>query len=177
MSRLKAEKARRMELRRDIGNRKLPLPPPPRGSHPKYLVAHACFECRRSMKVVPRPADQSQPRCPECGAVAYWMGRTFRAPRRDNLEQWAKVMALYAHGFRFVGSGSHSDPPMPKRLREVEGFVRANPKHRCRVGDVDPRVLSAAHKAEAQPANQALQPTSRARRASNSTRGARPARG
>lgn len=146
-----------MELRRELGNRRLPSSPPPRRSHPEYLVAHACFACRRSMKVVPQPLDQPQPRCPECGAVAHWMGRTFRAPRRDDLEQWAKVIALYAHGFRFVGSGSHDGPALPKRLREVEEFVRANPSHRCRIGEVDVTLMH-PNQEITWPANQRMHP-------------------
>jgi hypothetical protein len=73
------------------------------------------------------------------------MGRSFRAPAHSNVEQWRKVQALYAHGFRFSSYRSYPDAPrLPERHREVAAFVAANPAHPFRVA----------------PPNQALQPTS-----------------
>ncbi|WP_293389165.1 hypothetical protein [Nevskia sp.] len=55
-----------------------------------------------------------------------------------NTEQWAKVQALYAHGFRFFSYRSYPDAPrLPERLREVPLFVAANPAHPFRVAPPD----------------------------------------
>jgi hypothetical protein len=69
------------------------------------------------------------------------MGRSFRAPASDDVEQWTKVQTLYALGFRFVGSGSHNGAPYPDRLRDVAAFVRDNGDHPLRRGDVIPELL------------------------------------
>jgi hypothetical protein len=61
------------------------------------------------------------------------MGRSFKAPPAKDTEQWAKVQALYAAGFRFFGYRSAEGPPLPDRLSEVEEFVRNNPSHPLRV--------------------------------------------
>jgi hypothetical protein len=56
------------------------------------------------------------------------MGKTFRAPRSSQAEQWKVVEALFQAGFRFMsGRGSHAE--LPTRLRDVEQFIRENPDH------------------------------------------------
>lgn len=124
------KKARRMAVRRSTSTRTEPMPRQPlRG--PEYLVAHACFGCRKSWKV---PADSSAG-CPGCGLVLHWMGRSFKAPKKSDTEQWAKVEALWSAGFRFGSYRSHPDAePLPKRLRDVEDFIRRNPDHPMRAG-------------------------------------------
>lgn len=124
------EKFRRMALRRDVGNR-LPSPPKSRTGNGGYLVAHACFSCRKSFKIAARPEPA---KCPNCGGVLHWMGRSFKAPAAKNEEQWAKVQALHQAGFRFFSYRSHDCPPLPARLVDVEDFIRNNPKHPFRVG-------------------------------------------
>src|SRR6476660_1589068 len=105
------EKERRMELRRAVGNREvLPLPDPRPVARTRYLVAHACFHCRKSFKVAFHP-DDSPAVCPTCRGPLHEMGRTFKAPRRNDAEQWAKVQLLYAHGFRFFSYRSFDAPP------------------------------------------------------------------
>jgi hypothetical protein len=69
------------------------------------------------------------------------MGRSFRAPRADNREQWLKVQLLFAYGFGFFGSGFHGGPPLPGRLREVQAFVGANLAHPLRVAAIDRELL------------------------------------
>ena len=98
---------------------------------PKYLIAHACFDCRKSFKVAPRQ-DLSAV-CPSCGGTIHEMGRSFKAPPTKDLEQWAKVQALFAAGFRFFSYRSTSGPSLPNRLADVEAFVRDNPAHPLRV--------------------------------------------
>jgi hypothetical protein len=62
------------------------------------------------------------------------MGRAFKVPRKSDEEQWAKVEALWNAGFRFI---SHSRwveaEAFPERLRDVEDFLRQNPRHPFRV--------------------------------------------
>ena len=98
---------------------------------PQYLISHACFECRKSFKIAPRP-DYSAA-CPNCGGKLLEMGRSFKAPPARNLEQWAKVQALYNAGFRFSSYRSKDAPPLPSKLSEVEAFIRDNPAHPLRV--------------------------------------------
>ena len=98
---------------------------------PQYLIAHACFDCRKSFKVAPRP--DSTATCPSCGGDLHEMGRSFKAPPAKDAEQWAKVQALYSAGFRFFSYRSTSGPPLPARLCEVEAFIQDNPAHPLRV--------------------------------------------
>ena len=104
----------------------------PRRPVPRYLIAHACFECRKSFKVSPRPDCSAV--CPSCGGTIFEMGRAFKAPASQDLEQWAKVEALYAAGFRFCSYRSTDAPPLPERLAEVESFIRNNQAHPLRRG-------------------------------------------
>ena len=124
--------AERMEIRRSVGNREVPgptVPPYHRGA--ECLWPHACFDCRKSWKLT----EESSAKCPECGGDLHWMGRAFKVPRKADTEQWAKVRALWVAGFRFFNShGSKGTyDPFPERLREVEDFVRRNPRHPFRV--------------------------------------------
>jgi len=107
---------------------------------PRRLMAYACFACRRSFK---RPKSSESSPCPLCGGTAYPMGRAFRVPPRSDAEQWLKVQALYALGFRFSAYGS-GDRQLPDRLADVEPFVRLNPHHYCRTGSVDRSLLPAS---------------------------------
>lgn len=103
---------------------------PKRTDRPTYLIAHACFACRKSWKLpTGRPA-----RCTECGARLADMGRSFRAPAKRDTEQWEKVRALWDAGFRFWSYRSHPEAErLPERLREVAAFIRRNPDHPFRV--------------------------------------------
>lgn len=126
------EKYRRMELRRSIGNRALPRPYPKLAGIKVYLVAHACFDCRKSFKI--RPRETGFNKCPDCHGKLHEMGRSFSAPRKTDLEQWKKVQTLYAYGFRFFSYRSFPNAPrLPDRLRDVESFVAAHPHHPFRV--------------------------------------------
>ena len=51
----------------------------------------------------------------------------------EDIEQWLKVQALYAYGFRFSSYRSHDCEPLPKKFSEVEEFVKRNPNHPLRV--------------------------------------------
>ncbi|RXR07360.1 hypothetical protein [Pseudoxanthomonas composti] len=125
------ERARRMALRRDLGNRAPAAAKSTRGCGGAYLVAHACFACRKSFKVAPRPAREL--RCPCCSAALYEMGRAFKAPPSRNLAQWKKVQALYAAGFRFFSYRGNDGPPLPSQYSQVAAFVRDYPEHPLRI--------------------------------------------
>ena len=122
-------KAQRMELHRELGVRKpKPVPSIAQRPSPAYLVAHACFACRTSRKRAPT-SDGSPRRCSTCGGPAHFMGRSFRAPRRDDVDQWTKVQTLYAHGFRFFSYRSYDCAPLPDSLTAVARFLKENPAH------------------------------------------------
>lgn len=92
----KKEKHRRMQIRRNIGNRKVePVSQSSHQSSYQYLVAHACFNCQKSFKLSYEKANV----CPECGLAIYLMGRAFKTPKRGDHQQWRKVQKLYALGF------------------------------------------------------------------------------
>ena len=118
-----------MALRRDRGNR-TPTAPKVAKSGASYLVAHACFDCRKSFKVAPR---DERVVCGNCGGELHQMGRSFKAPQAKDLQQWAKVQALYNAGLRFSSYRSHSCVPLPDKLSQVEAFIREHPNHPMRV--------------------------------------------
>jgi hypothetical protein len=99
--------------------------------NPQYLIAHACFDCHKSFKVASRPECTAI--CPNCRGQLHEMGRSFKAPRAKDAEQWAKVQALYNAGFRFFSYRSTSGLPLPAKLSEVESFIQDNPTHPLRV--------------------------------------------
>jgi hypothetical protein len=115
-----------MALRRDAGNRKAS---PPKVLKPvgKYLVAHACFTCRKSFKVHPR--DNPGPVCPECEAPLVLMGRAFSAPPARNTAQWRKLEALVQAGIHFGRYRGYDAPSPPARLADVKRFLANNPRH------------------------------------------------
>lgn len=122
----KNEKDRRMHMRRDIGNRKTPSNPE-RAPGTDYLIACACFTCRKTFK---RSYANSEPKCPDCEGQAHFMGRSFKSPKRSDSEQWKKIEKLYEHGFRFWSYRSYPDAePLPAKLSEVDEFVLRNPDH------------------------------------------------
>lgn len=96
-----------------------------------YLIAHACFTCRKSFKIRPRKARVAT--CPHCGGVIFEMGRAFHAPKRSDREQWEKVRRLYDAGFRFYRYRSLSGPSLPSSLSEVDSFIAGNPEHPLRI--------------------------------------------
>ncbi|MDX2298676.1 MAG: hypothetical protein NW204_03035 [Xanthomonadaceae bacterium] len=65
------------------------------------------------------------------------MGRSFKAPAARDLEQWAKVKALYDAGFRFFSYRGFDCPPLPARLADLDAFIRDNLEHPLRVGRRD----------------------------------------
>ena len=129
----KEEKQRRMELRKDTGTRVIEPPKvPPFHRGPEYLIAHACFSCRKSFKCSVKDNDHKHV-CPQCSGQLYEMGRSFKAPRTSDIKQWKKVQWLYSEGFRFIGCGSRGGAKLPSELHQVETFLKENPKHPLKV--------------------------------------------
>jgi len=58
--------------------------------------------------------------CAKCGEELHPVGTAFRAPRRENADQWRKVEFLIRNGFHFQrGEGAY-----PKTLRAARRFVK-----------------------------------------------------
>lgn len=129
------EKYRRMELRKANGTREVkPVEPPSYHRGPEYLIAHACFPCRKSFKMLPEESKNNH-KCPDCGGPVYEMGRSFKAPKKTDIKQWKKVYGLYIEGFRFFGSGFHTSEKLPENLSDLEDFLNRNPKHYLKVSE------------------------------------------
>ncbi len=119
-----------MELRKAIGNRVI-LPPQARPYFrgPAYLIAHACFACQKSWK----RTGETEHACPECGRPLALMGRSLQVPKKRDDEQWEKLRKLWEAGFRFWSYRSFPEAePYPDSLREVDAWIKRNPKHRMR---------------------------------------------
>ena len=109
----------------------------------EHTLQHACFECRKVFKkTVPGKEEEAHRdtyvvdedrqiefRCPDCGRKLYPMGKTFRAPKKSDVEKWEVVIELYRNGFRFIGSGCSDTPPLPTRRSELKRFLKENPSH------------------------------------------------
>ena len=137
----KYEKSKRSQKLKDMGIRRvgLKLQSGRRSGDPKgpdYLVAHACFSCRVSFKRSSLDADPAI--CPSCANPLAKMGRSFKAPRKSAIKQWKKVQLLWEAGYRFPTNSSAPAAEYPKRLADVETFIRANPKHPCRLREFWP---------------------------------------
>jgi len=141
------EKQRRAQLRREAGlsrfselrrvylAKKHVLPFQSRD----YLVAHACFSCRKSFKRVPQ--NEMVVICPQCGAPSAEMGRSFKAPRKSEIKQWQKVEWLWNAGYRFhTNTGRHDVVPYPDKLSGVEQFIADNPCHPYRLKSHRPKL-------------------------------------
>ena len=89
-----------------------------------YLRPFACFRCRRSFRRPYEPGVKERP-CSMCGGVAIQLDRKFKAPRKADRQQWAKVEYLVRHGFRFqsVYGPAGEAVAYPTRLHEAEAFV------------------------------------------------------
>jgi len=131
----KDEKRRRMQIRKDAGNRPLSdgalratgkIEKP---RFPNYLIAHACFDCRKSFKYSIKP--ETSPSCPQCGELLFIMGRSFKAPRKSDQKQWLKVEKLRKAGFLFPTNTDES-AGYPEKLNEVDDFIQNNPHHKFR---------------------------------------------
>ena len=120
----KSEKQARMQLRRDIENRVVSTPE--KSTYTKkhrYLIANACFECRKSFKIEPKTPEQEKAKCPECGNEIILMGRAFKPPKKTDIKQWKKVKYLVDNGIIFHRYNDERYGPYPKTLEEAYEFV------------------------------------------------------
>lgn len=109
-----------------------------------FLHKFACFDCLVAFKrqaiedTSTGSAHQADSeiihKCPNCGHRMAFMGRNFAAPSKKDSSSWLAAQKLWESGFRFVGSGYHSDPALPRKKSEVEAFIEHNPEHKQKVG-------------------------------------------
>jgi hypothetical protein len=63
-----------------------------------------------------------------------FMGRNFSTPSKSDLSAWSAAQYLWEAGFRFSGSGYHSDAALPRKKQEVEAFIQVNSQHSQKIG-------------------------------------------
>ena len=143
------EKARRAELRKAAGlkrhselfaerqQREQDLGP--QGSRRSaFLVSFACFACRKCFKK-PFVPDQ-QYKCPQCAQEMAHMGRSFKAPRNTETRQWEKVKQLWSAGYRYhTNTRRQHVPAFPNKLRDLDKWIKQNPKHPFRLREFWPK--------------------------------------
>src|SRR5258707_8327172 len=74
-----------------------------------YKYPFACFYCRKVFKtafgVQLRDIEDYLAKCPQCGGKMCYTGRAFKAPRREDTQQWEILEVLITSGFRFEPFG------------------------------------------------------------------------
>ena len=145
----RSEKARRAQLRKAAGlkrfselfaerqqrDRDLATPGTRRSA---FLVSFACFGCCKSFKK-PFVSDQTD-KCPQCAQEMAHMGRSFKAPRRTEPRQWEKVQRLWSEGYRFqTNTRRQHVPAFPNKLRDVDEWIKKNPRHPFRLHEFWPK--------------------------------------
>lgn len=110
----------------------------------EFLFTFACFDCRIAFKrrenedassgTAHQSDSEIEHKCPNCGHRMAFVGRNFEVPPKASNSAWFAAKYLWEAGFRFVGSGFHSDPQLPRKKSEVKKFIEQNPKHVQRVG-------------------------------------------
>lgn len=94
-----------------------------------YNMAFACLDCCKSFKreFILTERRPNELVCPECRGAAYNFGRHFKAPKKSDKKQWAKVRYLFDHGFRFqkirLNPNSFDSVPYPETLSQAKEFV------------------------------------------------------
>lgn len=89
-----------------------------------YLFPHVCFACRKSFKRIYPEKDEVR-KCPICAEICIPLSRNFKAPRKDDKEQWEKVEFLVNNGFRFFSHYKRADgSPIPiDTLEQAKEFI------------------------------------------------------
>lgn len=90
-----------------------------------YLVAFACFACRKSFK---RPAEKFifVRKCPDCGRPAVDLGRKFQPPKKNDLQKWEAVQFMYEHGFTYRSLKDRQR--YPEDMKSAREFVEKHQK-------------------------------------------------
>lgn len=91
---------------------------------------YACFTCRKSFKQPGTSESESLPSrraflCPQCRRPMADIGSDFKAPRRRDRDQWAKVEALYAFGYLFRPRCCKGPGTRPRDMRELREVLRS----------------------------------------------------
>ena len=100
-----------------------------------YNMAFACLECCKSFKreFVLTDGCPKDLICPDCSGKAYNFGRHFKAPKKSDKKQWAKIRYLFEHGFRFqkirLNKNSFESVPYPETLSQAKEFVKKYKDH------------------------------------------------
>lgn len=103
-----------------------------------FLVSYACFACRKSFKK-PFVPDRRY-KCPQCARDMAHLGRSFKAPRKTEKQQWEKVHRLWSAGYRFHTNTRRQDvPAFPEQLRDVDEWISQNPRHPFRLREFWPK--------------------------------------
>ncbi len=106
-------------------------------------VTFVCFACRLAIKVV--TVDRLTSTCPKCGRTSYFLGKAFDPPRSSAHEEWLRVQALFAAGFRFEAPGEVGESaPLPQALSDVPEFLARYPSHPLRGADRLPELMPPA---------------------------------
>ena len=103
------------------------------GIYGPYKQHYACFDCRKAFKqlpdcdlpdhVVQERAEDHTVKCPDCGSPMNSMGPDFKAPRKTDKKQWAKVALLFEHGFAYHSCGCCGPGYRPANIKEAEVFI------------------------------------------------------
>jgi hypothetical protein len=80
----------------------------------------ACLPCRHTAKF-PCGVD---PRCPRCETPMVDLGRDFKAPRRADTGQWAKVSRLVEAGIGFDSCGCSGPGYRPRTLADAKSEMK-----------------------------------------------------
>lgn len=98
-----------------------------RYSMSNYKTHYICLSCRKSVKqdwLGPKTRDIIKcPKCPECRQTLVHVGRDFKAPKRNNTNQWKKLALLVKAGILFDSCGCDGPGYRPKTLSETKRFV------------------------------------------------------
>lgn len=91
------------------------------------LAPYACFACHCAFKR-PDEADVFWRKCQTCGGRALRMDVRFRAPKKSDDKQWAKVRYLAEHGFVYQKvyrkrGDVWSREEYPQNLEQARDFV------------------------------------------------------
>ena len=94
-----------------------------------YNMAFACFDCCKSFKreFVLTDGVPNELTCPNCGGISHNFGRHFKAAKKTDKKQWAKIKFLYDNGFHFQKIYDQDNGGLqiayPDTLKQAKEFV------------------------------------------------------
>jgi uncharacterized Zn finger protein (UPF0148 family) len=93
------------------------------GVESNYLVAFACFKCRRAFKH-PLIQGEWERICPVCKGTEYAMGRKFRSPAKDKILEWKIIELITIRGYwGDFQSATGRRIPFPKTMEKAKEFL------------------------------------------------------